>query len=87
MITINIFYVYALSSEYDNSIYVGMSQDVGRCLVEHNRGQVQSTRSKRPFRVVYKKEFCSRIDARRHEKYIKSGFGRKFIKRKIEQGL
>ncbi len=33
-----------------------------------------------PWRLIYKEEFDCRIEARKREKYLKSGIGREFIK-------
>ncbi|MBN3040076.1 MAG: GIY-YIG nuclease family protein [Candidatus Omnitrophica bacterium] len=80
-------YVYALLSECDHKIYVGMSMNVEQRLKQHNMGQVRSTSNRKPFKVIYVKHFDNNNNARRHEKYLKSGFGRKFIKQKLKQDL
>ena len=74
------FLVYVLQSELDGSYYVGMTSNLGQRLRYHNRGKVKSTRSKRPWRVVYQESFTTRLEARSREKYLKSAAGRRYRK-------
>lgn len=74
------YYVYALLT-IKNTFYVGMTNDVTRRMKEHNAGRTKSTKGKGPFKLIYRKEFSNRIDVRKHEKYLKTGFGKKFLKR------
>jgi putative endonuclease len=77
------FYVYVLRSLKDGKFYTGMTADLERRLEEHNRGITRSTRSRKPFIVIYKETTTNRIEARKREKYLKSGAGREFIKKHI----
>ncbi|OHC02984.1 MAG: endonuclease [Planctomycetes bacterium RIFCSPLOWO2_12_FULL_40_19] len=74
------FYVYVLQSEKDSSQYIGLSHDAQERLKEHNAGRVKSTKPKRPWRLLYKESFTTRLDARKREKYLKSAAGRRFRK-------
>ena len=74
-------FVYALRSERDKSLYIGMTSDVKRRLEEHNRGYNRSTRSRTPFRLVYVEQCDSRLQARKREKSLKSGSGREMLRR------
>jgi putative endonuclease len=60
--------------------YVGLSKDLGRRLEEHARRQSPSTRrfAGTP-RLIYQKEFSSYVEARSHEKFLKSGAGRRLL--------
>ena len=73
-------YVYAIESLKDKHLYIGMSENPERRLLDHNSGMTKSTKSRRPFKIIYKEECGDRIAARKREKYMKSGAGRKFIK-------
>ena len=75
--------VYALRSKRDGGFYVGMSSDVKERLEYHNQGYNRSTRSRTPFELVYLEERVSRLEARKREKYLKSGIGRKFLKERL----
>ena len=72
-----------LKSLKDNNLYIGISENPYRRLIEHNRGLTKSTKSRRPFKLVYIEEFDNRVEARRREKYWKSGIGRETIKELI----
>ncbi len=74
------YYVYAIRSLAKNYIYVGMSNDFERRISEHNSGQNRSTKAYKPFVLIYKEEFVTRVDARKKEKYLKSGVGKEFLK-------
>ena len=74
------FYVYALSSQSRNYIYVGISGDPDRRLDEHNRGKEKTTRPYRPFERILLEKFLTRPEARKREKYLKSGTGKEYLK-------
>jgi putative endonuclease len=58
-----------------------MSNDLARRLEEHSRRQSPSTKKfTGNFTLFYEKPFQSYADARVHEKYLKSGAGRQFLK-------
>ena len=74
------FSIYAIKSEKDGRIYVGLSTDPKRRLIEHNNGWTKSTKGYRPWELVYIKDFDTRSGARREEKRLKSGYGKEFLK-------
>ena len=78
------FYTYALSSLQRGYIYVGITSDLERRLKEHNSGKNKTTRPYRPFVLIFKKEFKTRLEARAYEKKLKSGFGKEFLKTLIQ---
>ena len=69
--------VYILQSERDSGFYVGLTKDIDQRLKYHNAGRVRSTSKRRPFKLVYKESFSSRVEAREREKYLKSYKGAK----------
>lgn len=76
------YYVYVLKSEQHYRFYVGMSQDVERRLAEHNSGKTKSTKGYRPWKLFFYEAFPDRQAARAREKYLKSGYGKQWIKEK-----
>jgi predicted GIY-YIG superfamily endonuclease len=71
--------VYALRFEA-GQIYVGISKDLERRLIEHDRRQSPSTkRLSGAFAVIYTTRFASYKEARSHEILLKSGAGRRFL--------
>ena len=78
-------YVYALKSKARNYIYVGMTANIKDRMRRHNSGYEKTTRSYRPFELVYLEKFEDRTQARVKEKYLKSGSGKEYLKRIINQ--
>lgn len=74
------YYVYAIRSLKDNRIYVGMACDVNKRLREHNSGHTKSTKGYIPWELIFVKETISRVEARKAEKYYKSGVGKEYLK-------
>jgi len=75
------FTVYALKSQKDGRIYVGMTNDLQRRIAEHNQGYVFSTKGYRPWIVIYIEEKPNRSTAHVREKFLKSGAGKEFLKK------
>jgi putative endonuclease len=75
------FFVYVIKSLVRNYIYVGLTNDVERRVREHDRGQNVTTRAYKPFEIILVETFSSRIDARKREKYLKSGIGKEYLKK------
>jgi len=74
--------VYVLKSQLDHRFYVGMSKDVSKRLKEHNSGKTKSTKGFRPWIQIHLEEYPDRITARKREKYLKSGYGKQWLKNK-----
>jgi len=77
------FYTYVLRSKSDGKLYVGYCKDLKSRLKEHNRGQVNATKSRKPYVLVYYEACLSGEKAIKREKYFKTGFGRRFLKNRI----
>jgi putative endonuclease len=75
------YFVYVLLSTIADKQYVGMSTDPVARLKQHNTGHSQFTKGYRPWRIVYTEFAGNREDARRLEKYYKTGAGRNKIKK------
>ncbi|MBD8488802.1 GIY-YIG nuclease family protein [Echinicola sp. CAU 1574] len=72
--------VYAISSEVRNYIYVGLTSNLEDRLHRHNLGYERTTKPYRPFRLIYKEQFETRLEARNHEKYLKGASGKRFLR-------
>lgn len=75
--------VYALKSEKDSNLYIGITNNLEKRLKQHNDGNNFSTKYRKPFKLVYYEVKENRQDARKREKFLKSGCGREFIKQLI----
>lgn len=77
------FYTYVLKSKKDDKLYVGWTDDLKNRLRQHNNGNVLSTKERKPFQIIYYEACMDKEKAIKREKYLKSGFGRKFLKDRI----
>lgn len=75
-------YVYVLKSKGHDRFYVGMTQNVENRLKEHNRGKTFSTKGYRPWELFLFEGYPDRNTARKREKYLKSGYGKTWIREK-----
>lgn len=66
------YYVYILRSLKDDRFYTGHTADLKRRLARHNRGDVRSTKARRPFVVVYYEACGTRSEAMKRERKVKS---------------
>jgi putative endonuclease len=75
--------VYAIRSKVDGRIYVGFTDNPERRLREHNSGKTKSTKGYVPWESFYTETVPTRVEARNREKYLKSGCGKEFLKKKF----
>ena len=78
-------FVYVLRSERDGRFYVGMTSSIDRRLKEHNLGRTKSTKAYMPWILFFFEEYANRVEARAREKYLKSGYGKQWIKEKYKR--
>lgn len=74
------YYVYILQSEKDQSLYVGYTSDLKKRLQSHNAGINKATKPFIPYKLIHYEAFLNRVDAKRRETYLKSGWGLRSIK-------
>lgn len=77
-------YVYILHSEKDNKFYVGFSSDLKNRITAHQKGEVESTKGRRPLKLVYYEAFSDKSAARRQELFYKTGQGRRVLKNRLD---
>lgn len=80
-------YSYVLLSEKDGEFYIGSTGDLRERLQEHNKGHVHSTAYRRPVRLIYYEGCLSADDARRRERYLKTGRGGRYLKQRLASWL
>lgn len=79
-------FVYAIECS-NGSRYIGQTSDLPRRFEEHKAGTGASwTRRHPPVRVIHWEEYASEHEAVEREKYLKTGFGRKWLKREFAAG-
>ena len=75
---------YVLQSTLDKEFYVGYTTDLKKRINEHNTGKVNSTRYRKPLNLVYYELCFNRADALHREKYLKSSYGKRYIKNRLK---
>ena len=78
------FYTYVLLCA-DGKHYIGYTDDVEKRLKEHQAGVTASTNPRRPVQLVYFEACLSKKAAQSRERYFKTGFGREFLKKRLEE--
>jgi putative endonuclease len=73
-------YVYILQSAQDRNLYTGCTRDLRNRLRLHNSAKIQATRKRVPLQLIYYEACLNEHDAFRREKYLKSAYGKRFIK-------
>jgi putative endonuclease len=82
------FYVYILLSLKDRKFYIGFTkQHPEERLKGHNKGNTNSTKKRRPFKLIYYEAHTLEKDARRREKYFKTSKGKFTLKQMLRTTL
>ncbi len=79
------YYIYILQSFKNNSLYIGYTSDLRKRFERHNKGLNKATKPYIPYKLIHYEAFLSRVDAKRREIYLKSGWGRKSIDKLLEK--
>ena len=58
-----------------------MTSNIEERIERHNKGYEKTTRAYRPFELIYTEDQATREEARKREKYFKSGIGKEFLKK------
>lgn len=86
-VSINRYYVYILYSLIDKGFYIGFTTNLKQRLIKHAKGEVTSTKFRRPLKLIHYEYFINEKDAKAREKFLKSGFGRKQLKEALKRTL
>jgi putative endonuclease len=81
------YYTYVLLSKKYNKLYTGYSNDLRRRIREHKLGQVFSTKSRLPVKLIYYEACLNEEDAKRREKTLKSGRGKAYLTKRLKTYL
>lgn len=76
------YYVYILICS-DGKPYIGCTNDLRDRIKRHNTGEISTTKTRLPVRLIAYFAFSNKYTAFNFEKYLKSGSGRAFIKKHI----
>ena len=80
--------MYVIQSRKTNDwLYVGYSERYKERLKQHDRGEVQSTKYYRPFKLIFLEVYVNKKDAKRREKYLKTTKGRTTLRTMLKETL
>ncbi len=81
------YYTYILQSKKDKQFYTGYTNDLRERLKLHNDGKVTSTKNRLPVEIVYYEACSNQQDATHREKYLKTAWGKRYIKSRLKNYL
>jgi len=81
------FYVYVLKSLKDGKSYTGSTSDLKKRVEEHNTGYERGTKNRMPFELVYYEACQSKYDSLRRKKYLKTTWGKRYLKNRLKGSL
>lgn len=79
--------MYVLRSQKDKKFYTGFTKNLEKRLLEHNNGLSASTKYRIPFDLVYFEACLNQQDAIHREKYLKSTYGKRYLKNRLKNFL
>ena len=81
------YYIYILQSLKDKQFYVGYTIDLKNRVDKHNKGLVPSTKNRLPLKLLYYEACINKDDAIKREKYLKTSWGKRYIKNRLKNYL
>jgi putative endonuclease len=78
------FYAYVLRSLSDFGLYIGCTADLKKRLEAHVSGQIESTKKRLPVNLIYYEACLNKKDAFHREKYLKTTYGRRYLKTRLK---
>jgi putative endonuclease len=80
------YYVYVLENK-NREMYIGYTTNLEKRVSEHNHGRNRSTKSGRPWHIIYCEACLNINDATRREKYLKTNQGSRLLKLRLKSYL
>jgi len=81
------YYTYVLQSEKDGNFYSGFTKNLKLRFDQHYKGQVESTKDRRPIKLIYYEACLKEEDALRRERYFKTYNGKRFLHKRLKSYL
>ena len=78
------YYVYIIKSVVHGKRYIGLTSDISKRLADYNAGRSKYTKGHRPWLLIYSETFDTSTEARKRERYLKSGKVREILRKKLE---
>ena len=84
----DMYWVYILDCLDDKSWYIGYTSNLKKRLKEHQSGYgSETTKKKRNWKPIYCEGYLDIKDAKGREVFLKSGAGRRFLKKQLSNYL
>jgi len=80
-------YTYVLQSTRDGLYYTGCTDNLRKRFSLHQAGKNNSTKHRRPWKLIYYEMCLSKADAFRREKYLKTGMGKRYVQNRLKSFL
>jgi putative endonuclease len=80
-------YTYGQLSERDGRFYAGSTTDLRARVREHTAGRVRSTASRTPLVLIYYEACVDLDDARRRDRFLKTGKGKRYLNNRLSAYL
>ncbi len=81
------YYVYVLKSLKDGDLYVGKTANLRGRIKQHNDGRVPSTCDRRPLKFIYYEAGNNSKDASHRELYLKTAWGKRYLKLRVKNDI
>jgi putative endonuclease len=81
------YYVYVLHSDKDKKRYVGYTKNLKLRFEQHSKGLVNSTKDRRPLKLIYYEACLNQQDATKREGYFKTIYGKRYITNRLKSYL
>ena len=81
------YYAYVLQSLKDKKFYTGYTKNLKLRFEQHQKGLSESTKDRRPLKLVYYEACLNQQDATHREKYLKSYHGKMFLRNRLKSYL
>ena len=79
------YYSYVLESLKNGSLYIGYTSNLKKRFASHNLGDNKATKPFIPYKLIHFEGFRNRVDAKRREVYLKSGWGIRSIHKMLSR--
>ena len=76
-------YIVYVLQDNNGKLYKGFTNNLARRFSEHKNKHVKSTKNLSGITIVYTEKFETLSEARKHEVFLKSAAGRRFLKEKL----
>ncbi len=76
------YYVYVIRGP--KQFYTGSTKDLKKRFSEHSENKMFSTKDRGPWEIVYYEASLSEKDARERERYLKTAWGKRYLRNRIK---